>query len=187
MFCYKYKLVPANKKSPIDYTLYKDSIELAIETANNGSVFIRDRKRIELIDIQPQMINIYLYSIKQLEHPARSLSALTRALTSYSFVWKAELYSKKVFNMIPISMIETGDGDKSGSEDMTNEDILKTMIDLLYQPVYGNYNDEQDRNKAIEQIKEILQPYYKGEFNKKEEENIKDGEEFMYWAHPEKF
>ena len=187
MFCYKYKLVPANKKSPIDYTLYKDSIELAIETANHGSVFIRDRKKIELIDIQPQMINIYLHSVKKLEHPARSLSALTRALTSYSFVWKAELYSKKVFNMIPISMIEVSDADDSKSEDMTNEDILKTMIDLLYQPVYGNYNDEQDRKEAIGEIKKILLPYYIGEKNKDEDSKIKTGEEFMYWAHPEKF
>lgn len=187
MFCYKYKLVPANKKSPIDYTLYRESIELAIETANNGSVFIRDRKKIELIDIQPQVINIYLHSVKQLEHPARSLSALTRALTSYSFVWKAELYSKKVFNMIPISMVEVAENDASTSEDMTNEDILKTMIDVLYQPVYGNYNDERDRNEAIGKIKEILLPYYKCQINGGKENVPKEGEEFMYWAHPEKF
>ena len=46
-------------------------------------------------------------------------------------------------------------------KDISNEDILKCMIDLLYTHTAISNSETLKRNKTIQQIKELLLPYIK--------------------------
>ena len=47
-------------------------------------------------------------------------------------------------------------------QEMSNEDLLKGMIDLLYGYTSISNSDTLSRNKTIKEIKQLVAPYIKG-------------------------
>ena len=47
------------------------------------------------------------------------------------------------------------------TEDMSNEDLIKGMIDLLYGYTSTSNSETLSRDKTIQQIKQLVAPYIK--------------------------
>ena len=101
MYYYRFQLTPSQPNSDINYTNYQYEILSAVNSVNNGIAFKRDGKFIEMSnnDINSKEINLVLKCKTPLVHAARSLSALTRYLTTnYS-----NIFSKYIFNKTEVS------------------------------------------------------------------------------------
>lgn len=153
MYYYDFNLSPARLKSGIIFTEHKRHIGDAIEAINGGISFKRDRKSLVLINIKDKEMLIRLTSQSPLANPARSLSALTRYLTNkYPNLFEQYVYNKTLFNIQLLSqesIISTKD-----NFSLSNEDILKEIIDLLY-----TYPNTKEVKVAKTQIAEVLRPF----------------------------
>ena len=102
MYNYTFLLTPARNKSDIAFTSYKPLILEAINNINNGLAFKRDCKKIflDVDNIYDKEITLILSSKNMLTNPSRSLSALTRYLTTYySETFHPYVYNKTLFNI----------------------------------------------------------------------------------------
>lgn len=94
-----------------------------------------------------------LFSKLPLENPSRSLSSFTRYLTTYyPDTFKKYLYNKTLFSINLIGQ-ESSDCyiDDFG---LSNEEILKSMIDLLY-----SHTETKEVQIARAKIIDILKPF----------------------------
>lgn len=154
MYYYSFSLTPSRNKSDIVFCKYITLFKEAIDNINNGLAFKRDGKTLILDEnlIFEKSLSVSLSSISQLSNPARSLSSLTRYLTTnYSDIFKPYLYNKTLFN---IRLESQSCSTSLNNNEMTNEELLKAIIDLLY--------TEKPSNKkatAIDNIKNIVKDF----------------------------
>lgn len=151
MYHYVFNITPARQKSGILFTAHEARIKEAIEAINGGISFKRDRKCLTLLNIDDREMSIRLTSPEPLKNPARSLSALTRYLTTkYPDVFEPYIYNKTLFNIHALSQ-ETTPTPKDEFR-LSNEEVLKGIIDLLY-----TYPNTREVKAAKAQIVQILQ------------------------------
>ena len=159
MYFYDFKLTPSQPNSKIDYTKYQKEILVAVDSVNNGIAFKRDGKTIELAadGIKKNEIMLTLTCKTPLEHAARSLSALTRNLTgNYPNIFSKYVFNKTLFRMDLISQ------DSSFSNlEMSDTDLLKGVIDLLFTYTTTTKAEADLRVQTIDNIKELVKPYIK--------------------------
>jgi hypothetical protein len=141
----------------MNYTNYKSIFDDACQNINSGLTFIRDGKNIEISEILKDKIIVKLQSTDSLQNPTRSLSALTRYLTSnHSDIFREYVYNQTLFTM---NLVNTKNISPNNSEDISDTEMLKTLIDLLYAFTAKSVPETQNRKKTINQIKELLRPY----------------------------
>lgn len=160
MYYYCFQLTPSHPNSNIDYQKYRNEIILAINSVNNGIAFKRDGKTIEITnnDINTQEINLTLKCKTPLIHAARSLSALTRNLTgNYPNIFSQYVFNKTLFHMELISQGSSFDD----MEEISDTDLLKGVIDLLYTHTTTTKAEAVLREKTISNMKELIKPYIK--------------------------
>lgn len=155
MYIYTFLLTPSRNKSDIIFTEHKNTFLEAIDNINGGLAFKRDNKKlsISIEDIFEKEFKIVLFSKLPLKNPARSLSSFTRYLTTYyPETFKKYLYNKTLFS---INLISQKSSD-SFIDDLgpSNEEILKSMIDLLY-----SHTESKEVQLARAQIVDILKPF----------------------------
>lgn len=156
MYIYYLELTPAKKYIDLDYISYENIFYEACTYISNGLAFTRDNKSISIAKIEKEKISVTLTSKCILQNPARSLSALTRYLTTnYSQIFKDYVYNKTLFKM---ELVAT---ETEGNEELviTDELLLKTLIDLLYFYPAKSESETQLRNKTVMQIKEMIKPF----------------------------
>lgn len=155
MYIYTFLLTPSRNKSDIIFTEYKDVFFEAIDNINGGLAFKRDNKKLSISDeeINEKEFKIVLFSKLPLENPSRSLSSFTRYLTTYyPDTFKKYLYNKTLFSINLVGQ-ESSDCyiDDFG---LSNEEILKCMIDLLY-----SHTETKEVQIARAKIIDILKPF----------------------------
>lgn len=154
MYYYSFSLTPSRNKSDIVFCKYITLFKEAIDNINNGLAFKRDGKTLILDEnlIFEKSLSVSLSSISQLSNPARSLSSLTRYLTTnYSDIFKPYLYNKTLFN---IRLESQSCSISLNNNEMTNEELLKAIIDLLY-----TEKPSTKKTTAIDNIKNIVKDF----------------------------
>ena len=147
MFIYNLELVPSKKYVSLDYTKYKDIFSESCTYINRGLAFTRDQKALKILSIEKEKITVQLESANPLQNPTRSLSALTRFLTSnYSGIFEDYVYNKTLFNMSLISTI-------------SDAEMLKIIVDLTVGFTSKSESETSKRKKTLDQIKELIKPY----------------------------
>lgn len=160
MYIYIFKLSFAKKRITLKLNECKDLILNAINDINDGISFKRDKKSFQIEQFGENNLILKLTSKNQLSNPSRSISALTRYLTTYHLdVFESLLYNKTLFS---IKMLSQENCVSSIPQEMSNEDLLKGMIDLLYGYTSISNSDTLSRNKTIKEIKQLVAPYIKG-------------------------
>lgn len=158
MYVYTFELTPSKKYATIDYTSFVELFNEACRYINRGLSYTRDGKELHVKEIKTDSLIVILNSKDPLQNPARSLSALTRFLTTnYSNIFKEYIYNKTLFSM---RLIESN-CISSQSTYISDEEMLKAIIDLLYAFTAKSVSDTQNRKKTIDQIKELIKPYMK--------------------------
>lgn len=156
MYSYTFLLTPSRNKSNIVFTEYKEIFSEAVDNINGGLAFKRDNKKLSISnqEVREKELKIILFSKMPLENPARSLSAFTRYLTTYyPDIFKKHLYNKTLFSM---NLIGQESSDYSIDDFcISNEEILKSMIDLLY-----SHTETKEVQIARSKIIDILKPFY---------------------------
>ncbi len=159
MYYYGFRLTPSQPNSNVDFTEYHQELLTAVDAVNNGIAFTRDGKNIQLKkdDITEKEILLTLTCKTPLEHAARSLSALTRNLTSnYPDIFSQYVFNKTLFRMDLISQ------DSSfGDIEISDTDLIKGLIDLLFTHTTTTKAEADLRVKTINEIKELVKPYVK--------------------------
>ena len=149
MFIYNLELVPSKKYVSLDYTKHKDIFSESCTYINRGLAFTRDQKALK--------ITVQLESANPLQNPTRSLSALTRFLTSnYSGIFEEYVYNKTLFNM---SLINTISDDSDADITISDAEMLKIIIDLTVCFTSKSESETSKRKKTLDQIKELIKPY----------------------------
>ena len=154
MFCYSFILTPSRSKSDIIFTNFTNLFLEAVAHINAGLAFRRDGKELEIdtSSIKEKSLRISLRSPIQLTNPARSLSSLTRYLTSnYPDEFKPYIYNKTLFNIKPDTQSSIAG---KNSNEMTNEELLKSIIDLLYTQA-----NSKEKTQAVNELKEIVKRF----------------------------
>lgn len=158
MYNYTFLLTPARNKSDITFTKYKQLVLEAVNNINNGLAFKRDCKKlsIDVNNIRDKEITLILSSKNMLTNPSRSLSALTRYLTTYyPETFHPYIYNKTLFN---INLLSQATSSGLTTEEISNEELLKAIIDLLYSTDVITNKSKKD---TILQIKELITPFIK--------------------------
>lgn len=159
MEIYKFELTPANRKSHIDFKDIEEQhqlFSLAINNCNSGVSYKRDGKKLTLDKITSNYIHISLSSSTVLTAPKRTLSAFSRELIRLDKTNKCltcSIYNHTLFNTKSIEVPMTS---KMTIDQISDSFLLKSIIDLLYAPTTIS---EEERNKTIIQIKEIMLPF----------------------------
>ena len=160
MYTYTFKLMFAKKKTTLDFMQCNEFVFEAIKDINAGLTFKRDGKSFSVEQLSKQELILKLTSKTSLTNPSRSISALTRYLTTYhKDVFESSIFNKTLFN---IELLSCESVSSSIFEEMSDEDLLKAMIDLLYGYTVTNNADTLARNKTISEIKKLMLPYIKG-------------------------
>jgi len=159
MYNYIFHLSPSKANTDIDFT--SDNVQRmlieAVNSINKGLAFTRDGKAISLNSIEVDKIELTLTCKTALLHSTRSLSALTRYLTrNYSEYFAPYIYNKTLFNMNLISQeshfgIETNE--------ISDTDLLKGVIDLLYTYTTTTKKESDLRIDTITQMKKLITPF----------------------------
>lgn len=157
MYIYTIELTPSKANCPIDYLYYKTILDEACVNINKGLTFIRDGKTIEIIEIFTEKIIVKLKSTEALQNPTRSISALTRYLTTnHADTFKVYIQNHTLFTM---KLVNTQNEVPTTTDDISDVEMLKTLIDILYAFTAKSVPETQNRKKTINQIKELLRPY----------------------------
>lgn len=159
MYYYSFSLTPSQPNSSINYTQFSKEILSAAKSVNDGIAFKRDGKSIDIspMNIDNQKILLTLKCKTPLIHAARSLSALTRYLTTnYSDVFSQYVFNKTLFHM-------TLDKQYSSYDDMSisDTDLIHGVIDLVYTHTTSTKDEADLREKTISSMKELIKPYLK--------------------------
>ena len=159
MYVYTLELTPAKKYETVDYTSFTEIFNEACHYINKGLSYTRDGKELHVKEINTDNLIVILKSANSLQNPARSLSALTRFLTTnYSNIFKEYVYNKTLFSM---KLLESNCIYSNDSSYISDEEMLKAIIDLLYAFTAKSVSDTQNRKKTIDQMKELIRPYMK--------------------------
>lgn len=160
MYTYTFKLMFAKKKTTLDFMQCNAYIFEAIKDINVGLTFKRDGKSFSIEQLSKQELILKLTSKTSLTNPTRTISALTRYLTTYhKDVFESSIFNKTLFS---IELLSCEIASSSIFEEMSDEDLLKAMIDLLYGYTATNNADTLARKKTISEIKKLMLPYIKG-------------------------
>lgn len=160
MYLYRFQLSFAKRKTTLNFSGNQDVMLEAINAINNGIAFKRDGKNFHIEQMTDNRLILKLESKKSLINPSRSISALTRYLTTYHLdVFGGAIYNKTLFS---IELLSQEHCVSTVPEDMSNEDLLKGMIDLLYGCTSASNSETLSRNKTIQEIKRLVAPYLKG-------------------------
>ncbi len=154
MFCYTFILTPSRNKSDIIFTNFKDQFTEAADHINNGLAFRRDGKsiRIDTEKIKEKTMVVVLESKRQLENPARSLSSLTRYLTTnYEKMFRPYVFNKTLFNIKQDPQSSSTD---LSDNRMTNEELVKAIIDLLY-----TQKESKEKEQSVSELKSIVRRF----------------------------
>ena len=157
---YKFKLIAANRKITIDFSLLESKYHIfskAAENCNAGITFKNDRKKIIIEDIKSDCIYLNLFSSSILPSPTRTLSAYSRELIRIdkeNGCLNSIIYNHTLFS---IELLESVKNERIKSDDITYPELLKAIIDILYNP--SNIYNATQKKKAISQIKEIMLPF----------------------------
>lgn len=159
MYNYYFELTPSKPNSTIDFTSNNicKTLIASTENVNNGLAFKRDGKSIMITNIEQKKICITLSCKTALIHAARSLSAITRYLTThYPDTYQNEIYNKTLFSMKLLSQ-ESSFG--SEMSDISDADLLKGMVDLLYTYTTSTKKEADLRKETIENMKRLIRPF----------------------------
>ena len=158
MYQYTFELIFKYNHLQLKFPDCLDKIEEAIHNINNGLAFRRDRKTLEILElINNDKLLIRLNSQESLQNPTRSLSSITRYLTNYHFdYFKDSIYNKTIFD---IKLVSSNSNFPTINYDISNEEMLKGIIDLLYSFNATTNTETKKRNDVIRQIKELVAPY----------------------------
>ena len=154
MYYYTFTLTPSRNKSDIVFSDHTELFLEAVENINNGLAFKRDGKTlsIDASTISGKSLIATLSSVNKLTNPARSLSALTRYLTTYhTDVFKPYVYNKTLFS---INLESQSCSTNLKKNKMTHEELLKAIIDLLY-----TQKDSKEKRDAIKELENIVKPF----------------------------
>lgn len=159
MYIYTFKLKFAKRHTALTFNGYNHIFVSAIADINNGLTFKRDGKIFKIEKIEETFLILQLKSRNSLKNPSRSIAALTRYLTTYNFdIFGNSIYNKTLFS---IELLSQGSYVSSiDPQTISDEDLLKCMIDLLYGSSMSN-SDIVSRNKTIQEIKRLVAPYIK--------------------------
>lgn len=159
MYIYTFKLKFAKRHTTLTFNGYNHIFVSAIADINNGLTFKRDGKIFKIEKIEETFLILQLKSRNSLKNPSRSIAALTRYLTTYNFdIFGNSIYNKTLFS---IELLSQGSYVSSiDPQTISDEDLLKCMIDLLYGSSMSN-SDIVSRNKTIQEIKRLVAPYIK--------------------------
>lgn len=159
MYIYTLELTPAKKYESINYTCFTEIFNEACRYINKGLSYTRDGKELQIKEINTDNLIVALHSTHSLQNPTRSLSALTRFLTTnYSNIFKEYIYNKTLFSM---KLLDTSCIYSDETSYISDEEMLKGIIDLLYAYTAKSASDTQNRKKTIDQIKALIEPYLK--------------------------
>ena len=159
MYIYTLELTPSKKYNTLNYTEFAEILNEACYYINKGLSYTRDGKELQIKEINTDNLVVLLNSKHSLQNPVRSLSALTRFLTTnYSDNFKKYVYNKTLFSM---RLLESKCIYSKESSQISDEEMLKAIIDLLYAFTAKSVSDTQNRKKTIDQIKELIKPYMK--------------------------
>lgn len=159
MYKYTMKLRFSKIKNSLNFEICKPLIQEAVDNVNMGMTFKRDNKKFYLEEVSENYLLLVLLSKDCLVNPKRSVSAITRYLTTYHFeIVKNAIFNKTIFNIELIST-ERKPLTENTIEDITNEDVLKSIIDLFYNFSSKETIDSINRENAIKSIKTIMLPY----------------------------
>lgn len=159
MFCYSFELVPSNPHTTIDYCSppIRQALLDAAAAVNKGYTYQLDGKSVTITNINPQKIHLTLQCKTALRHSARSLSAITRYLTShYEQIFQNEIYNKTLFHMHLIGQTSSWD---YNTDDISDTDLLKGVVDLLFTSTTTTKREAQQRVATIQKMKELVKPY----------------------------
>lgn len=157
MFTYVFELTPSKPRSEIDYCSIRQILLDTVESVNHGYSFQLDGKSVTVSNIEPQKISLTLQCKTALRHAARSLSAITRYLTGhYAEIFQAEIYNKTLFHMNLISQKSSFD---CNTDDISDTDLLKGVVDLLYTYTTTTRQEAQLRVETIHKMKDLIKPY----------------------------
>lgn len=159
MYIYTFQLKFAKRHTALTFNNYKHIFISAITDINDGLTFKRDGKTFQIVQMEETFLILQLKSRNPLRNPSRSISALTRYLTTYHFdIFGDSIYNKTLFSIELLSQrcyVSSTD-----PQTISNEDLLKGMVDLLYGSSMSN-SDISSRNKTIKEIKRLVAPYIK--------------------------
>lgn len=159
---YNIKIVPAKPHSTIDYTNpeLKEAFFTACEISNAGLAFTRDRKTVKITNIDKQEILVELSSPRELANPTRSLSSISRTLSSmpvYDKYLKNDLYNKVFYNPYLVESITN-----STEDELSKEDSLKLLIDMFYSTdATESAQTKSLKEDTIKEITKLLVNYKK--------------------------
>lgn len=156
---YYFKLTPANRTSRINFKEIEDSLHLFSMAANGcsaGLSFRRDGKKITIVEIASDYLEIILSSSSPLNSPKRTLSAFSRELLRLD--QKINCLSSSIYNhtLFNSELIEMPHSDSMTVDDISDSQLLKFMVDLLYTPLIES---ERVRKQVVDSIKEIALPF----------------------------
>ncbi len=157
MYKYVFKLKFAKKKTELNFDVCGDIIEEAVDNINRGAAFKRDGKRFSIDEMEKDVLTLTLFSENLLVNPSRSVSALTRYCTTYyTDKFEKAVYNKTIFS---IEMTFKEKINLNTPNDISNEELLKGMIDLLYGYTPASSSDKKARNETIQEMKSLIAPY----------------------------
>lgn len=159
MYIYTFRLSFAKKRTTLKINECKDIILNAIKDINEGIAFKRDGKNFQIGQFGDNEFILKLTSKNSLINPSRSISALTRYLTTYHLnIFENSIYNKTLFTL---ELLSQENFVSSMPQEMSNEDLIKGMIDLLYGYTSTSNSETLSRNKTIQEIKQLVAPYIK--------------------------
>ncbi len=164
---YLIKLFPDSLKvrQTVDFRDVRSIIEKEVVAFNTFSKTAKNRKYIDSLDIQKNIIQIEFSSDAQLAQPAKSLRFFLVALTKHPFFeeiikgqkgrfMRSEFKPLRAEHLIEKTSIykvdATANVSLTNEKVMTDEDILKKIVSLFFS------NSPTDREK-IESIKKIIE------------------------------
>lgn len=161
MYIYTFKLSFAKKRTTLKFIECKDILSNAIKDINEGIAFKRDGKNFQIGQFGDNELILKLTSKNSLTNPSRSISALTRYLTTYHLdVFGSSIYNKTLFSL---ELLYQENLVSSIPQEMSNEDLIKGMVDLLYGYTSTSNSETLSRNKTIQEIKQLIAPYIKNQ------------------------
>ena len=157
MYTYHFAIKVSNQKCGLLFTNYRTLIEEAIDNVNHGMTYLRDSKTLTLDNVAPTELHVTLSCSRPLNNASRSLSALSRELLrNHGNIFEAAVYNKTLFSIKMISQNNPMDIDNAA---ISNTELLKTIVDLLFAHTSTTKKEQSEVEATINHIKELVKPY----------------------------
>lgn len=159
MYIYYFEISLAKKRTNKKISDFSHYLYEACANINTALTFQRDKKKLEVNSIDDLYAYVSLSSENALTNPVRSLSALTRYLTTnYGEVFAPIIFNKILFQM---KLIKQEVSASHSVDEISDEELIKSIIDLLYGYTATTNSETLARNKAIKDLKQIMHPFIK--------------------------